>query len=122
MYAGKVVEQGTVDAVFQTPQHPYTIALIGSIPRVDVDAERPELPAIRGLPPSPGELPSGCPFHPRCDYAEDVCSEVMPEERLVQLASGHEHRVSCHVEVGGGDAKAVVGETEALVGDAEERL
>jgi peptide/nickel transport system ATP-binding protein/oligopeptide transport system ATP-binding protein len=109
MYAGKVVEQGSVDVVFARPQHPYTLALLGSIPRVDVDVDRPELPAIRGLPPSPGDLPGGCPFHPRCDHAIEVCRESMPDERLVRLAgepSDEPHRVRCHVDMSDTEASA----------------
>jgi len=105
MYAGKMVEQGTVDAIFSRPQHPYTIALQGSIPRVDTQDERGQLQAIEGLPPSPGNLPSGCAFHPRCKHATAQCSERFPDEREVSIAPDEDaretapHRVSCHVDV-----------------------
>jgi peptide/nickel transport system ATP-binding protein len=77
MYAGQIVEQGGVDAVFARPQHPYAWGLLGSIPRLD----RPKpgrLPTIRGLPPSLVDLPEGCSFAPRCDHAHAAC-RVRPE-------------------------------------------
>jgi oligopeptide transport system ATP-binding protein len=77
MYAGQIVEQGGVEAVFASPQHPYAWGLLGSIPRLD----RPKpgrLPTIRGLPPSLIDLPAGCAFMPRCDHAHDAC-RVRPE-------------------------------------------
>ena len=79
MYAGQIVEQGGVDAVFARPQHPYAWGLLGSIPRLD----RPKpgrLPTIRGLPPSLIDLPAGCSFAPRCDHAHAAC-RVRPELR-----------------------------------------
>jgi peptide/nickel transport system ATP-binding protein len=75
MYAGRVVEQGTLDEIFYDPQHPYTWGLLGSIPRLDVDrAER--LPAIAGQPPSLRNPPQGCTFRPRCPHAFGKCTEV----------------------------------------------
>jgi peptide/nickel transport system ATP-binding protein len=75
MYAGRVVEQGTLDEIFYDPQHPYTWGLLGSITRVDSDrAER--LPAIAGLPPSLLSPPKGCHFRPRCPHAFEHCVEV----------------------------------------------
>jgi oligopeptide/dipeptide ABC transporter ATP-binding protein len=102
MYAGRIVEQGTVDAIFETPQHPYTAALLRSIPRLD-DGERGELAAIEGMPPSPAKLPPGCPFHPRCAQAIDRCREESPEARLISLRRGDhdvEHLLRCHVGPG----------------------
>ena len=93
MYAGKMVEQGDVEPIFAEPHHPYTMALQESIPRVDDARERGDLRAIEGLPPAPTRLPSGCPFHPRCKFVVDKCSESFPDER-----SDGEHRVSCHVK------------------------
>jgi peptide/nickel transport system ATP-binding protein/oligopeptide transport system ATP-binding protein len=92
MYAGRIVEEGPVDAIFADPRHPYTIGLAKSIPRLD--DPRAELVPIRGMPPSLAKLPSGCPFHPRCDYAMDVCRTTYPEAREV----GSEHQVKCHAE------------------------
>jgi peptide/nickel transport system ATP-binding protein/oligopeptide transport system ATP-binding protein len=79
MYAGRIVEQGTVDEIFYDPQHPYTWGLLGSITRVD--RPRPErLPSIPGLPPSLLRPPEGCHFRPRCPHAHDACAAV-PELR-----------------------------------------
>jgi peptide/nickel transport system ATP-binding protein len=75
MYAGRVVEQGTLDEIFYDPQHPYTWGLLGSIARIDSDhAQR--LPAIPGLPPSLLSPPEGCHFRPRCPHAFDRCTGV----------------------------------------------
>ena len=75
MYAGRIVEQGTLDEIFYDPQHPYTWGLLGSITRVD--RPRPErLPAIAGPPPSLADRPEGCHFRPRCPHAFDKCTEV----------------------------------------------
>jgi len=97
MYAGRIVEQGRTEAIFATPQHPYTWALQRSIPRLDAAVERGELYAIEGLPPSTILRPPGCPFHPRCEHALDVCRARWSAERSLRLA-GAEHRVSCHLE------------------------
>ena len=75
MYAGRVVEQGTLDEIFYDPQHPYTWGLLGSITRVDSDRSR-RLPAIPGLPPSLMHPPAGCHFRPRCPFAFDACTTV----------------------------------------------
>jgi peptide/nickel transport system permease protein len=72
MYAGQVVEQGSVDAIFARPRHPYTSALLRAMP---VSAERGRLPTIEGGVPVPWDWPPGCRFHPRCPYAEPRCTE-----------------------------------------------
>jgi peptide/nickel transport system ATP-binding protein len=72
MYAGRVVERAPVRDVFGNPRHPYTRALLGSICTLDLDPAS-AMPAIGGQPPQPGQLPSGCPFHPRCPRAHDTC-------------------------------------------------
>ena len=77
MYAGRLVEQGTVDDIFYDPQHPYTWGLLGSVTRVDRDPPR-RLPAIPGQPPSLVRPPEGCPFQPRCPHAFDRCRELPP--------------------------------------------
>jgi oligopeptide/dipeptide ABC transporter ATP-binding protein len=75
MYAGRVVEQGTLDQIFYDPQHPYTWGLLGSLPRMD--RERPaRLPQISGAPPSLQDLPQGCSFRPRCPHEFGRCSEL----------------------------------------------
>ena len=79
MYAGRVVEQGSLDELFYDPQHPYTWGLLGSIMRIDSDRSR-RLPAIPGLPPSLMNAPAGCHFRPRCPHAFDRCTEVPPLE------------------------------------------
>jgi peptide/nickel transport system ATP-binding protein/oligopeptide transport system ATP-binding protein len=75
MYAGRVVEQGTLDEIFYDPQHPYTWGLLGSITRVDRDRSQ-RLPAIPGSPPSLLAPPEGCHFRPRCPHAFDQCRQV----------------------------------------------
>jgi len=77
MYAGRVVEQGTLDDIFYDPQHPYTWGLLGSITRIDSDRSA-RLPAIPGQPPSLLAPPQGCHFRPRCPHAFEKCTEVPP--------------------------------------------
>ena len=94
MYAGKPVESGRIDDVFYQPRMPYTLGLLGSIPRLDV-AERLPLTPIEGSPPSLINLPRGCPFTPRCPMRIEKCEQVEPE--LVALsASGEGHSAACH--------------------------
>ena len=81
MYAGKVVEQGPVDALFNTPQHPYTVGLLGSIPRLDGETTR--LAAIKGQVPNPLRPPPGCSFAPRCPFADAQCLMAAPPLRPV---------------------------------------
>jgi peptide/nickel transport system ATP-binding protein len=95
MYAGRVVEQGTLDEIFYDPQHPYTWGLLGSITRVDSDrAER--LPAIAGLPPSLLSPPKGCHFRPRCPHAFERCTEV--PELAARQPDHAEHLDRCFLE------------------------
>jgi peptide/nickel transport system ATP-binding protein len=92
MYAGKVVEEAPVEALFGDPRHPYTQGLIRSIPRVDRAAEHKQrLEAIPGTVPSLLEPPPGCRFAARCKYAMDICTQAMPP--LKEVAPGH--RVRC---------------------------
>ena len=77
MYAGKIVEQSEVIQLFDNPAHPYTEALLQSVPDLDVNVD--QLPSIEGQPPSLGDLPEGCSFAPRCPYAFEKCSEYPPE-------------------------------------------
>ena len=81
MYAGRVVERASAAAIFDDPQHPYTIGLLGSMPRIDEGRER--LLAIEGSVPSPTALPDGCRFHPRCVFAVAACTERDPTLREV---------------------------------------
>jgi len=90
MYAGRIVEEGSLDEIFYDPQHPYTWGLLGSITRVD--RPRPErLPAIAGLPPSLSERPEGCHFRPRCPHEFDKCPKTPLLEQRV-AAPGHRDR------------------------------
>ncbi|RYE08667.1 MAG: ABC transporter ATP-binding protein [Hyphomicrobiales bacterium] len=89
MYLGHVMEDGRAADVFGTPRHPYTEALLSSIPPVDRDEER--LQAIEGTVPMAYARPPGCPFEPRCTYAQPPCREAMPP--LVDLGGGH--RAAC---------------------------
>jgi len=89
MYAGRIVERASVARLFGEPQHPYTVGLLGSIPRLDLDQSR--LPAIEGLVPNPLEPVPGCRFHPRCPFAILRCrSEVPPLDAVVP-----EHSSAC---------------------------
>ena len=88
MYAGTVVERGTVEAIFDSPHHPYTQALIGCIPRGLVGEMR--LQGIDGTVPSVVHYPDGCRFHPRCSRAEDICATIVPE--LVET----QNAAACH--------------------------
>jgi len=88
MYAGKVVEQGTLDEIFYDPQHPYTWGLLGSLTRLD--QPRPKrLPQIAGSPPSLLDLPQGCPFRPRCPHEFSKCPQYPPLEARLPDAPGH---------------------------------
>jgi oligopeptide/dipeptide ABC transporter ATP-binding protein len=85
MYAGRVVEQAPVQALFDEPQHPYTVGLLGSIPRLDV--EQPRLASIEGQVPDPLHRPPGCRFADRCPFADARCRAAEPPLRVV--AAGH---------------------------------
>ena len=91
MYAGRIVEQGTLDEIFYDPQHPYTWGLLGSITRVDRPRSE-RLPAIAGAPPSLADRPEGCHFRPRCPHEFDRCTEVPALEARVEGQPGHQDR------------------------------
>ncbi len=91
MYAGRVVEQGTVDDVFAAPSHPYTIGLLASLPTMEEDAASTRLDSIPGQPPNAANLPRGCAFAERCPLAEDTCFSHQPELQPVR-----EHEAACH--------------------------
>jgi len=82
MYAGKIVEQGSVRDLFRSARHPYTLALLGSMPKL---GSKEPLFAIPGQPPNLARLPSGCAFHPRCAHAMPRCVEEEPAERLIDV-------------------------------------
>jgi peptide/nickel transport system ATP-binding protein len=93
MYAGRVVEEATVENLFASPAHPYTQGLIRSIPRIDFDSDHKQrLEAIPGSVPKLINPPKGCRFAPRCQHATDRCTLEMPELR--EIATGH--KVACH--------------------------
>jgi oligopeptide/dipeptide ABC transporter ATP-binding protein len=92
MYAGEIVEQGPVDQIFESPQHPYTWSLLRSIPRIDAD-RRERLRSIEGLPPDLIQLPPGCKFSPRCPFRIERCFTEAPQ--LKPVAPGQE--ASCWV-------------------------
>ena len=77
MYAGRIVEEGPVNQIFENPQHPYTWSLLQSVPRVD-EARKDRLVSIKGLPPDLVKPPPGCKFHPRCPFVEDRCKVEEP--------------------------------------------
>ena len=92
MYAGRPVEQGTVDDIFYRPRMPYTIGLLGTVPRLDQSNDG-ALPVLEGNPPSVVDLPPGCPFVPRCPMAVDLCLGVEPE---LESTDEPGHRAACH--------------------------
>ena len=91
MYMGNVIESGTAREVLKNPKHPYTKALLASIPILGKGKEQ-ELSPIRGMTPNPYNRPKGCQFEPRCDFACDKCRECMPDETMLDGT----HMVRCH--------------------------
>ncbi|MFV9511184.1 ABC transporter ATP-binding protein [Tepidibacillus sp. LV47] len=92
MYAGKVVEQGSVDEIFYNPQHPYTWGLLRSVPRLDSKGNR--LESIEGTPPDLLSPPNGCPFYPRCPYAMEICTAHFPDETEISPT----HKTYCWLQ------------------------
>ena len=88
MYAGKIVEIGTVREIFNNPLHPYTMALMNCLPKVDSSSK---LVTIEGDVPDLSELPAGCSFAPRCTHREPICDERYPAEVVIN----EHHKVSC---------------------------
>jgi oligopeptide/dipeptide ABC transporter ATP-binding protein len=93
MYLGRIVEDGPADALFGSPRHPYTQALLSAVPVLDPTTKRSRI-VLAGDPPSPVHPPPGCPFHPRCQHPakDETCRSIRPE--LTALAP--DHRVACH--------------------------
>lgn len=91
MYAGQIVECGTIKEVFLNPKHPYTKGLFDSIPKLDADSDK--LIPIEGEIPNSSNLPSGCYFHPRCKYRKEICENTEPEVK------GQGHQYKCHLQV-----------------------
>jgi peptide/nickel transport system ATP-binding protein len=88
MYAGKIVEEGATEQIFGNPLHPYTQFLIDSLPKFGDKNVRHSVP---GSPPSLADLPTGCPFHPRCPHAQEICTQQMPEFSYLD----QNHKVAC---------------------------
>ena len=82
MYAGKVVEEADVDSLFADPQHPYTLGLLGSIPKLHLEEET--LSTVEGTVPNPYDMPAGCKFNPRCPFADAKCRAEAPPPREIQ--------------------------------------
>ncbi|MBW2529669.1 MAG: ABC transporter ATP-binding protein [Deltaproteobacteria bacterium] len=96
MYAGRIVERGPVEPIFDRPAHPYTEALLRSIPRLDQPGKRERpLDALGGLPPTLTGEPAGCPFRPRCSRALDRCADEVPGEAVV--GDPPDHFACCHL-------------------------
>ena len=91
VYAGRVVEHGTLADVFDNTRHPYTEGLFNSLPNIENQAEK--LKPIRGLMPDPTDLPLGCPFYPRCDHAMEICRTKKPPK----VYRNETHFVECHL-------------------------
>ncbi|TDD20404.1 ABC transporter ATP-binding protein [Kribbella turkmenica] len=97
MYAGRAAERGTVRDLFHRAAHPYSLGLLGAVPRVDVPP-RPRLATIPGTPPSPGSITTGCPFQPRCAYAERVGERCVTERPELTPRPGEgDHEAACHL-------------------------
>jgi oligopeptide transport system ATP-binding protein len=94
MYAGYIVEEAGVKDLYADPRHPYTLGLLGSLPRLDEDRGR-RLVSIEGLPPDLIALPEGCPFYERCTYRVEQCRNENPLLEEVGL----KHKVACWVDV-----------------------
>ena len=91
IYGGRVVEHGTLEDVFNNTRHPYTEGLFRSLPNLDDRSSK--LKPIKGLMPDPTNLPEGCTFYPRCDYAMEICKTVKPKK----VFRNDEHYVECHL-------------------------
>jgi peptide/nickel transport system ATP-binding protein len=94
MYLGRIVEIAPLEELFSTPKHPYTEALLRAIPKMD-PRRRGGHVALRGEVPDPAEPPSGCHFHPRCPYTEEICRKKRPE--LATASDQIDHRTACHL-------------------------
>lgn len=90
MYAGMIIERGTTEEIFKDPQHPYTWALLQSVPRVEAE-NKSHLYSIQGTPPDLLSPPKGCPFASRCEYCMKICNTTMPD--ITRFSETHE--VSC---------------------------
>ncbi len=94
MYAGRIIEHASTDEIFDHPQHPYTEALLGSLPSMDEDGDEEELESIPGLPPDLINPPNGCRFNPRCKYRTQICTEKFPP-LIAPLPVDEQHVAAC---------------------------
>jgi oligopeptide transport system ATP-binding protein len=101
LYGGRIMEQGSAESIFYRPTHPYTLGLLGAVPKLDHEGER--LVAIPGVPPNMARLPAGCPFSERCTFATERCATDRPalRESRVDCGAGETAAVlrACHREV-----------------------
>lgn len=109
MYAGRVIEQAEVGVIFREPRHPYTLGLLTSIPRADLEDD--ELRSIPGSPPAMLAPPTGCAFHPRCPLARERCRNERPS--LEEVAGGHWTACHFHQELISADGRELFAATEA---------
>jgi peptide/nickel transport system ATP-binding protein len=91
IYAGHIIEHGNLVDIFDNTRHPYTEGLFNSLP--NLQNRKAKLVPIKGMMPDPTDLPTGCPFHPRCDYAMDICTKKYPEK----IYRNDQHFVECHL-------------------------
>jgi peptide/nickel transport system ATP-binding protein len=91
MYVGKIVESAETEELYHNPKHPYTEALLSSVPKPDPDAEKKRI-VLEGEVPNPANPPTGCYFHPRCSYAKALCSQEAPPS--YEVTPGH--FAACH--------------------------
>ena len=108
MYLGQIVELGPSDALFDAAAHPYSQALLASMPSMDPD-HRTEAASLAGDPPNPIDPPSGCRFHPRCAFAAPVCSQIVPPE--TEVAARHQVRCLIHVPGSGHPMAGLLADT-----------
>jgi oligopeptide transport system ATP-binding protein len=101
MYGGYIIEEAAVEELYANPRHPYTLGLLGSLPRLD-DSEYHRLISIEGIPPVLYQLPTSCPFAPRCKYVVDRCLKENPRLEVV----APDHRVACWVDTQSGGPRA----------------
>lgn len=100
MYAGFIVEEASVHAIYGDPRHPYTNALLRSLPRIDRDPTD-DLLSIEGMPPENHELPQECPFAPRCAFVKEICRQENPALEEVEA----EHRIACWIDIRTGELR-----------------
>lgn len=106
VYAGEIIEYGTIEQVFERPMHPYTVGLFGAIPNLTTDVDR--LTPIPGAPPDPTDLPGGCKFLPRCPHATEQCKRPVP---AYTMADGHQCRCNLYADEAKPVAAAQAAET-----------